>query len=367
MRQPVVFVGSFREGTADGAVGGQMHACRTLIGSELSRHVEFLLLDSTMMSVPPPGLIVRGLHAARRTVRFLWLLARHHRAAALVFSGDGPSFLEKGTMVLIGRLLGRTVIFCPRSGMILDDISRSGFYRWYLARVLRAASRTVCQGSSWRTAFLELEPGCGERLSIIANWIDAGSYRVLAEQRRRAGATTKVLYMGWLERYKGIEDLLAAVHEYRSDLGAVRFIICGEGSLGAAARDYVESHGLRERVEFRGWVTGEAKTAALAEADLLVLPSRREGMPNVVLEAMASGLPVVATRVGAVEDTIEEGVQGLLVDPGDVHALGAAIARVCSDARRLRSMGAEAQRRVLQRHDIATAWPKLLACLRDAP
>ncbi len=124
MKPTVIFVGSFKGAIESGGVGGQMYACRSLIDSPISDH-------------------------AGRTVRLLLELLRRPRARVLVFAGDGPSFAEKGLMVLIARLLGHHVVFSPRSGMVIDDFARSRFFRWFMPLVVCKTSVLLCQSARW--------------------------------------------------------------------------------------------------------------------------------------------------------------------------------------------------------------------------
>jgi glycosyltransferase involved in cell wall biosynthesis len=92
------------------------------------------------------------------------------------------------------------------------------------------------------------------------------------------------------------------------------------------------SMGLADRVFLPGWQSADQVKALLAEADIFVLPSQHEGLPMAILEAMAGGVPVIATPVGAIGDAIRDGQTGLLVPPGDVGALAAALARLLDNA-----------------------------------
>src|SRR5206468_805374 len=94
--------------------------------------------------------------------------------------------------------------------------------------------------------------------------------------------------------------------------------------------------GLADRVDVTGWVGAAETDALLAGAHLLLLPSREEGLPMSVLEAIARGIPVVTTPVGAIPDVVQDGVQGLVVEPGDSGALAAAIAELLADEPRRR-------------------------------
>ena len=96
-------------------------------------------------------------------------------------------------------------------------------------------------------------------------------------------------------------------------------------------------------VQFSGWVPRESIVHRYHGADVFVLPSFGEGMPNVVLEAMSCGLPVVATAVAGSAELVRDGVNGLLVPPADVPALSQALARLVGDASMRKSMGKQSR------------------------
>jgi glycosyltransferase involved in cell wall biosynthesis len=144
-----------------------------------------------------------------------------------------------------------------------------------------------------------------------------------------------------LTRIKGVEYFLEAAAMLKARFEEARFLIVGE--------DFYEDHraglealartlGLDSRVVFAGF--REDVPDLLREVAVSVLPSLGgEGLPNVVLEAMAAGVPVVATRVGGTPELIEDGIQGLLVPPRDPGALALAIGSLLAEPRRRRSMG----------------------------
>ena len=105
-----------------------------------------------------------------------------------------------------------------------------------------------------------------------------------------------------------------------------------------------------EKVVFAGW--HEDVPDVLAASDLLVLPSLSEGLPFVVPEAMAAGLPVVATRVGGIPEAVIEGKTGLLVEPASAHGLQDAIVKMLQDPERMRSMGKAGQARAWAEFDV---------------
>jgi glycosyltransferase involved in cell wall biosynthesis len=116
----------------------------------------------------------------------------------------------------------------------------------------------------------------------------------------------------------------------------------------AAIRARAVELGVENSVEFLGWIEGEAKLRALREAGIYALPSWIEGLPMGLLEAMAVGLPVVATRVGGIPDVVVEG-SGKLVPPKDTDALTAALLELIASAPLRARMGAAARRVALER------------------
>ena len=134
----------------------------------------------------------------------------------------------------------------------------------------------------------------------------------------------RIVYLGWLTREKGVFDLLAAFACVIAADPRAELVMSGphaDPGLDSA----IEHLGLHGRVEVRDWTAGQAKTRLLASSKVLALPSYSEGFPVVLLEALAAGLPVVASDVGGVADAVADGVTGFLIQPGDVASLASRI------------------------------------------
>lgn len=139
----------------------------------------------------------------------------------------------------------------------------------------------------------------------------------------------KVLFAGRLvEEQKGVRFLLRALAELDT---SAELEIVGAGPGEGQLREITTELGLNGRVRFPGWVPREQMPSRYAEADVFVFPSFEEGMPNVVLEAMASGLPIVATDIYGHRGLVEDGKNGFLVPVGDAQAIREALARLTED------------------------------------
>jgi glycosyltransferase involved in cell wall biosynthesis len=163
--------------------------------------------------------------------------------------------------------------------------------------------------------------------------------RRLREELLGTRHKTLALYVGRLDHLKGVETLLAALEA----VPECALAIVGDGP--ARAELELQARPLGDRVTILGRRL-DVETL-MASADLLVLPSRTEGLPFVVLEAMAAGLPLVATRVGGIPEAVVDGETGLLVPPGDSVALATAIRRM-SDDQALRAHVVAAARRLVE-------------------
>ena len=133
-----------------------------------------------------------------------------------------------------------------------------------------------------------------EKIIVIPNWIDSSRYAV-EKPARESNAPVRFVYMGWIETFKGVRHLIDAAVILRASNISFQLDFCGGGSELVPLTQYCKELGLDDSISFQGWVTGNKKASILAAADVLVLPSHSEGMPNSVLEGMASGLAVIAT------------------------------------------------------------------------
>ncbi len=174
-----------------------------------------------------------------------------------------------------------------------------------------------------------------------------------------AAAAPLLLSVGRIEVYKGFTDTLAALralHARRALGAAWAWAVAGDGP-GRAQLLRAVDPALASHVRLLGRVDEALLHALYARADVFVHATRYEGSSLVTLEAMAHGLPVVATRAGGIPDKVEDGVTGRLVAPGDVAALATALSDLAGDPARRRAMGEAGRARALA----AFAWPALAA------
>lgn len=368
----LLIVGAFPDREI-GIHGGILTSCRVLLDSSLPDQADLILVDSSSPTVPPPPFLSRLVRACKRIVVATMHMFVSKPDATLLFASPGASFIEKTLVCGVGRLVGSRTMMFPRGAELITQYESSYLYRRILSLCFRVPNLMLCQGLAYQEFFTRRIGMKIEKCPIVHNWtatpslLDIGSNR----NRREQGEGVQILYLGWIAREKGIYELLECVKRLseQQTLPVFQFVIAGDGSDMAAAQELVESNELSGLVELPGWIDNAAKVQRLREADILVLPSYIEGMPNSIIEAMAAGLPVVATNVGAVPDVVVDEVTGLLVPPRNADELLGALVRLIRDGGLRNQMGHEAHRLANEKFAVEQAVERLLqlAKLTAAP
>ncbi len=174
------------------------------------------------------------------------------------------------------------------------------------------------------------------------------------------GDRVQVLFVGSLIERKGIHDLIEALAD--ESLSAVTLVIVGQGPLESQLRTRADELGLTQRISWHLSLPQTEVAQVMRESDILCLPSYMEGRPNVVNEAMASGLPVIVTRIGGIPDMVDEGESALLIEPGDVEQLRTHLIRLAHDPGLREQMGDAARRRIV---DTGVSWDATAAELDE--
>jgi glycosyltransferase involved in cell wall biosynthesis len=268
------------------------------------------------------------------------------------------------------RLAGVPVIVFTAHGWPFA-VGRAWWRRWpfLLAEWVggRLSTRVVCVSRHDGEQARRLRIVPRGRLAVIRNGVDPAY--VSSSVERGAPATRSVPVLTFVGRLAPQKDPLCLLEAVRGlSLGSLLMI--GEGPLRREIHERIRRHALAGRVTLMD--PRPDIPDVLAASDIFVLPSRWEGLPLAIIEAMMAGLPVVATRVGGVPELVEDGVTGFLVPPGDPKALAAALERLASNAGLRRRMGAAGRAKALREFrlermlsETARLYQDLLAASRE--
>lgn len=246
-------------------------------------------------------------------------------------------------------------------GGILDPTRRRGLVH----RVLDAGSRRLdgFQCISTFTQQVMLQAGYpAARLHLIPNAVDCDRFVPMPPaDPASSGQNLRVVFAGRHVAVKGLDVLLRAWAGMARPATA-RLVLAGDGPERASLMQQAIALGVADSVEFPGTINDVP--ALLASASIYVQASHREGLPNSVLEAMAAGLPVVATRIGGHEDIITDGETGVLVAPADPQALAVALQDLLGDAERRQRLGRRASHYVRDHYATTAVIERLLDLYR---
>jgi glycosyltransferase involved in cell wall biosynthesis len=235
-----------------------------------------------------------------------------------------------------------------------------------LGRKVRDAVRTITISDYNRRFIAEHMASENGRVSVVRCGVDTESVLPPSERHRAIGAPIEILCIGTFYEVKGHPHLIEACRLLRER--GVPFVcrLIGEGPDEAVLRHRVSEAGLAESVSFEGTRTRSEVVQALHRADVLVVPSiptqsgRREGIPVVLMEAMATALPVVASNISGIPELVDDGTSGILVPAAEPGAIADAVETLAKDPSMRERMGAAGRARVVGEFD-QSANARLLA------
>lgn len=333
----------------------------------LARALQQAGVTVTILTQPAPGMPLRSTDEGVTVIRGLntfplgpiwgasymmqtWRWLRLLKAEWDVVHNQQVS-LHSYPSVGAARTLGRPALLrfaCAGEGGDLARLLRVRYGRLLLPR-LRQADRFVALSDE-----LVDEIICHgfdrEKVREIPNGVDVDMFRPPSIDSPTT-ESLRLLFVGRLDRQKGVADLVDALAALPGALAWSARIV-GDGPERSFLEQKVTSCGLRQRIAFLG-----QQSEVISHyhwANLFVLPSHFEGMPNVILEAMACGLPILATDIGGTRELVVSGLTGWLVAPAKPRELRDALAGIAGDMGRLAMVGMAARRRVLATFSMAT-------------
>jgi glycosyltransferase involved in cell wall biosynthesis len=233
---------------------------------------------------------------------------------------------------------------------------------WAIGAKTARARFTACISHYARSqAMFFSDPAHWDRLPIVHCGVIPELYERSADAAE-PGDGIHLVFVGRLTAIKGVRVLLEALRVARAADSGIRLTLVGDGDDRPALEALAAAMG--DAVRFAGYRSQEEVANILATADVFVLPSFAEGVPVVLMEAMAAGKPVIATRIAGVPELVEDGESGLLVPPGDAASLGAAIARLAGDPAMGQRMGKAGRAKVRAEFDVRKEAAWLLSLFR---
>ncbi|OPY13635.1 MAG: Glycogen synthase [Syntrophus sp. PtaB.Bin138] len=290
---------------------------------------------------------------ARRIFSFVLNFSKYLRllltAADTVYvhSAANNSFWRKSFFLVFAMMFKKKIVLHIHPSHFYDFImSLKGFPRRFAFYLLNRLTALIVLSDEMRDRFSALFKN--KPIYVLRNPVDMKSLSNIEGTPREQN---RILFLGWYVPEKGIYELADAVA-----LLIRQGLECSLDLYGTKQRQalekYVNSLKVGDKIRVHGWISGTEKVNALYRSAILALPSYREGMPNVVLEAMATKLPLVATPVGALKEILTDGVNSLICQPRDAAGLASRLRQLLEDDRLRQTLAERAFADVKANYDI---------------
>jgi glycosyltransferase involved in cell wall biosynthesis len=247
-------------------------------------------------------------------------------------------YWENGLYVLLSKILRRNVFFHIHGGGFEDFYAKgNGLSKFLIREIMNLSDKVVVLSPSWKTYMAKLVTQ--DKIVVIANFVDFSAFNKVARKKSYDNNVTVLFVGGFAAKAKGLYDFIDAASLVNESTSNVFFVLlaCSDvKGLAALCKD----KGIASNTKIKGYLQGAEKIRVFANSDIFVLPSYAEGFPITMLEAMAAGLPVIASSVGAIPDVIEAGKNGFLIKAGDHDTLAEKMCILVSD-KNLRNKMAE--------------------------
>ena len=318
-------------GPGPGGAGGIAVVIETLASSPLADRYQ-LVHVATHANTGRTG---KALQAVKGIARAASLLALRRVDVVYLHASSGASLRRKALVAAMARLARRPYVVHVHAG---------GFDRYYrsarvseqrLMRRTLAGAALVITLSRWSERRVKALVPC--RTTVIPNPVT-----IPPEPARLHASPAPIVCLGRVGDGKGSTTLVRALSILGERDVDARLVLAGDGDVSPVVEE-ARRLGVSDRVELPGWIGPEERERTLLAAAVFALPSREEGVPVALLEAMAYGLPAVVTPVGGVPDVFEEGRHGYFVPPDDPDALADRLAALLDAPELARRMGAQAR------------------------
>lgn len=286
------------------------------------------------------GQMARGQADFLRALGEGWDLVHIHVA-------DGASFYRKMAYFQQARAAGLPVVLHNNFAHLDDLVAKSKVHESIVRRCYSDASQVHCVSNDMARNISAWTRGAAN-VRVLFNPVPAAEFPWTGP--RGAKENPVVLFMGRVGERKGIFDLVEAWPAIVEACPSARLRVGGDGDLERLRRQ-IATLGVQDSVEVLGWISGDARLEAYADADVYCLPSYAEGLPISVLEAMASGLAVVSTTVDGIPDAVVEAETGFLLEPADGPGTADRLIRLLQDVELRDRFGVASRARVEQVFD----------------
>ncbi len=276
-------------------------------------------------------------------IKFVWRLLHAETDIVHIHVSDGPSIFRKAILSLTAFAFRKPVLMHTNGPEFHLTYAKLPLWtQQALAKVFRKCDGFIVLTNAWRDYYVPTLGLSEKQVFVLLNPAELPAQ----VPNRINSAKVKLVFCGRIGQRKGAFDLINAFALIPDELRKrAELVLAGDGEVKRAIQ-LAESLKITGQVNFLGWINAPQRDALLAKADVFILPSYNEGLPLALIEAMAWGLPAIATPISGIPELVTSGTNGLLVNPGDIQQLSEAMQLLIKDEDLRHSFGQAARKTV---------------------
>lgn len=344
-------------GPTSPSVGGMATVVQNLCDSDLSKRCRLTVLN-TGKNTPQNRSLFQALAANLSLLLKLSAAILSEKPQFVhIHTCSGFTFWRDCSHMLLARLLGCRVLWHIHGGYFADFASNlPAFARTLLRHALQMSSSVIVLSNGWRKRLQQFSPRA--RWHVVPNGVP-----IPAPVPRDYNEPVQFLFLGNMDPQKGAPDLISATTlACRAGFSGTVNLAGGETAPGQLRQiqQAIDDSACSSRFRLLATIDDRQRAEQLAHAQCLVLPSYAEGLPMAILEAMACGLPIITTTVGAIPEVITDGLEGFLIEPGDIQALADRMIQLENNADLRRRMARAGRTRAEKHYSLQVMVQKLM-------
>ena len=280
------------------------------------------------------NILVKIWYAVYSYVFFIWYMLFVRSVKIVHIQGAAFASFERNVFfVKVGKLFGKKVVMHMHCADF-ESYSNPSKHKQRIVDTINACDLYLVLSDSWKQYF--------ESIGVKSNIIKVLNNTItppVAKRVKRSTDILNLLYLGVIGQRKGIYDILNALKDNKDFFKGKVVLRIGGNQEEEKLQACINEYGLQGMVKFEGFVSGEKKIECLNWADVYILPSFNEGLPIGILEAMSYRHPIISTPVGGIPEVVKDGVNGIMVKPGNVQEIAKAISAFVRDKKLVEEYG----------------------------
>ncbi|MCM0647415.1 glycosyltransferase family 4 protein [Clostridium swellfunianum] len=262
------------------------------------------------------------------------------------------SFYRKSLIVLICSVFRKQIVIHLHGAEfdVFYHKESNASKRKYISYILNKADCIIALSEEWKE---KISIYCNSKVEVVYNSVD------IPKANFYKNGSRNLLFLGRIGKRKGVFDIIRALSEVKKLGYNFKLLVCGDGEV-EQLKNLTKEYNMQQDVIIHGWISGDSKDELLKNIGINLLPSYNEGMPMSVLEAMSYGIPTIASNVGGIPKIIEHGINGYVIEPGDIELLKKYIILLLGDQDLREELSRKSYNTVKGKFDIEVQLDKLL-------